>query len=186
MVGIAAAAPPTDLKTNLTGGTNATVRALLTAYTAESWSKVYDAPLSALGKPATQRLIGRLANNNCVTLDGFRLRTKIGLLALTAQLKDVDISQPPAWKALIVRNSITPARLTMPLLIAQEDNDPVVGASVTHKFARQLCRAGAKLHYIKLTGGDHVGVGKRSAPKAVAWMAERFAGDAAPSDCGKI
>ena len=186
LVGIAAAAPPSDLKANLTGGSNAAVRAMLTAYTAESWSQVYHAPLSDLGRPATQRLIGRLANNNCITLDGFRLRTKIGLLALTAQLRGVDISRPPAWSALITRNSLTPARLTMPLFIAQEDKDPVVGATVTHRFAKQLCKAGAKLEYLKLSDGNHVDVGKRSAPRAVAWMADRFHGKAAPTNCAKV
>ncbi len=45
LVGVAAAAPPTDLKANLTGGTNAAVRAFLTAYTASSWEKVYALPL---------------------------------------------------------------------------------------------------------------------------------------------
>ena len=39
LVGVAAAAPPTDLKENLTGGANPLIKALLTAYTGSSWSQ---------------------------------------------------------------------------------------------------------------------------------------------------
>lgn len=187
LVGVAAAAPPTDLKANLTGGTNALVRALLTAFTTDSWSKVYDAPMSAFARPATQRLIGRLSANNCITLDGFRTLTKLGLLSLSQQLRGVDISEPQPWRELIARNSVTPAGLTMPLFIAQEAADPVVAASVTRAFVEKLCRRPAtRLRFVALEGGDHVNVGKRSADEAVGWMADRFAGRRAPSDCGRL
>jgi hypothetical protein len=63
LLGVAAAAPPTDLKANLTGGTNAAVRAFLTAYTASSWERVYGLPLTTVVRSRTATLIHALAKN---------------------------------------------------------------------------------------------------------------------------
>ena len=185
LVGVAAAAPPTDVKANLTGGTNAAVRAFLTAYAAESWSKVYGVPLTSVVKPATAKLISAIARN-CVTLDGFALRTKIGMMRLAYQLRRVDLAASPRWAALMQQNSVTPAGLTMPLFIAQGSADAIVAPAVTHSLVDKLCKRGAALRFLPIDKGDHVSVGKRSAPEVVEWLADRFAGRPAPADCGPI
>jgi len=182
LVGVAAAAPPTDLKANLTGGTNAAVRAFLTAYVAESWSEVYGLPLNTVVKPATANLIERIARN-CVTLDGFALRTKIGMLRLAHQLRNVDLSTSPRWAALMQQNSVTPVGLTMPLLIAQGSADVVVAPTVTRAFVENLCARRAVIRFIGIEGGDHVSVAKRSATETLNWLRDRFAGRPAPSTC---
>jgi alpha-beta hydrolase superfamily lysophospholipase len=184
LVGVAAAAPPSDIKANLTGSTNAAVRAFLTAYTADSWSKVYRLPLTTVVKPATATLIGRLARN-CVSLDGFALRTKIGMLRLAHQLRNVNLAASPRWAALMQQNSVTPSGLTMPLLIAQGSNDQIVAPAVTLTLVNRLCAARATLRYLPIDGGDHVSVGKRSADTATRWFADRFAGRNAPNDCAR-
>ena len=94
--GVAAAAPPTDLKENLTGGTNPLIKALLTAYTGTSWSQTYGIPLSTILKPVGQGLARRLARN-CVSTDPVALRTKIGLFRFSRSLANVDISTSPRW-----------------------------------------------------------------------------------------
>ncbi|MET0307160.1 MAG: lipase family protein [Sphingomonas sp.] len=182
LVGVAAAAPPTDLKANLTGGTNAAVRAFLTAYAAESWSKVYGVPLTSVVKPATAKLIGAIARN-CVSLDGFALRTKIGMLRLAHQLRKVDLAASPRWAALMRENSVTPAGLTMPLLIAQGSADAIVAPAVTRAFVDRLCARGAAVRFVPIDKGDHVSVAKRSADVTTDWLADRFAGRQAIADC---
>jgi alpha-beta hydrolase superfamily lysophospholipase len=182
LVGVAAAAPPTDLKANLTGGSNAAVRAFLTAYAAESWSKVYNLPMSTVVKPATATLITRIAQN-CVTLSGFALRTKIGMLRLAHQLRNVDLAASPRWGALMARNSVTPDGLDMPLFIAQGSADVIVGPAVTKAFVDRLCARRATVTFLQLEGGDHVSVGKKSADDALRWFADRFAGRSASSNC---
>jgi pimeloyl-ACP methyl ester carboxylesterase len=184
LVGVAAAAPPTDLKANLTGGTNAAVRAFLTAYAAESWSKVYGVPLTSVVKPGTANLISRLARN-CVSLDGFALRTKIGMLRLTHQLRNINLAASPRWAALMRQNSVTPAGLTMPLLIAQGSADAIVAPAVTHGFVDQLCARRATVRFVPIEGGDHVSVAKRSADVTLGWLGDRFANRNAPNDCGR-
>jgi alpha-beta hydrolase superfamily lysophospholipase len=182
LVGVAAAAPPTDLKANLTGGSNAAVRAFLTAYAAESWSRVYNLPMTTAVRPATATLIHRIAQN-CVSLDGFKLRTKIGMLRLAHQLRNVDLAAAPRWGALMAQNSVTPGGLTMPLLIAQGSADVIVAPAVTRSFVDQLCARRATVTFLQLQGGDHVSVGKSASGDALRWFRDRFAGRPAPSSC---
>ena len=185
LVGIAAAAPPTDLTANLTGGANGPVRALLTAYTGASWSKTYNAPLSAITGPVGRDLITRLARN-CVSLDGFKVRTQVGLVRLTAILRGVDISQSPPWAVLLRRNSATPEGLTMPVLIAQGGKDPIVAPAVTRDFANRLCRNNRNVRYLGVPDGDHITIAKRTSAATLDWLGDRFAARPAPNDCGRF
>ena len=185
LVAAAAAAPPVDLAANLTGNTNAVVRALSTAYAAASWSSVYDVPLSTIARPVGQDLIRRLAKN-CVTLDGFKLQTKIGLARLTYQLRGVNLNASPRWAELMRVNSVAPRKLGVPLLIAQGSADVIVAPPVTRQFVEQLCRAGQPLRFVEIAGGDHVTIAKRTAATTIDWIGDRFAGKAAPDDCSRL
>lgn len=185
LVGVAAAAPPTDLKANLTGGSNVAVRAFLTAYTASSWEQVYGLPLTTAVSPRTATLIRNLAKN-CVSLDGFKLRTKIGMLRLAGRLRNVDLAASPRWAALMQANSVEAARVTVPVLIQQGGKDVIVAPGVTHGFVERLCRRNRQIRYILTPAGDHVSAGKTAAPQAVAWIGDRFAGRKAPGDCGRL
>jgi len=185
LVGVAAAAPPTDLKANLTGGSNVAVRAFLTAYTASSWEHVYALPLTTAVKPRTAVLIRNLARN-CVSLDGFKLRTKLGMLRLAIQLKNVDLAASPRWATLMEQNSVNPDALALPVFVQQGGKDAIVAPAVTAAFVRRLCRRNRNVRYIITSAGDHVSAGKNAAHDAVAWIGDRFAGRPAPSDCGKL
>ncbi len=62
LVGIAAAAPPTDLIANLTGRTDPSVRAFLTAFTAGSWSRHFrHSPVDDLSTDAPRAAVEQLA-----------------------------------------------------------------------------------------------------------------------------
>jgi dipeptidyl aminopeptidase/acylaminoacyl peptidase len=184
LVGAAAAAPPVDLAANLTGNANATVRALSTAYAGASWSEVYDIPLSTITGPVGQDLIRRLAKN-CVTLDGFKMRTKIGLVRLTSQLRGVDLNASPRWAEQMQANSVAPHNFGVPLLIAQGSADLIVSPAVTRTFVTGLCRAGQPVHFVEVAGGDHVTIAKRTSTETVNWLGDRFAGRVAPDDCSR-
>lgn len=185
LVGAAADAPPVDLVANLTGNSNAAVRALITSYAGASWSKVYGIPLSTITGPVGSDLIQRLAKN-CVTLDGFKLRTKIGLLRLTRQLRDLDLNASPRWAELMRANSVVPRILGVPLLIGQGSADVIVAPQVTRQFVEQMCHVGQPLRYIEVAGGDHVTIAKRTAATTIDWIDDRFAGATAPDDCSRL
>lgn len=185
LVGVAAAAPPTELKSNLGGGSNALVRAFLTAYTASSWEQVYDLPLTTAVRPRTAALIRNLAKN-CVSLDGFKLRTKIGMVRLAGQLKNVDLAAAPRWGAIMARNSVAPARLGVPVFVYQGGKDEIVAPAVTRDFVQRLCRRNPAVRYVAAPGGDHITAGKAAAPEAVQWIGDRFSGKRPPSDCARL
>ena len=185
LMGTAAAAPPVDLAANLTGNVNATVRALLTAYAGASWSEVYNVPLSTITGSTGQDLIRRIAKN-CVTLDGFKMRTKIGLVRLTRQLRGVDLNASPRWAELMKANSVVPGNFGVATLIAQGSADLIVSPAVTRSFVTALCRAGQPVRFLEVAGGDHITIAKRTAETTIDWFGDRFAGRPAPDDCSRL
>ncbi|WP_233503324.1 alpha/beta hydrolase [Sphingomonas psychrotolerans] len=187
LVGVAAAAPPTDLVENLRAGGNPSVRAFLTAFVAYSWSQHFGAPLSTLGNRTTQGVITRLARNNC-NEPGMkpRLGTMLGTLSLRSALKNVDLGLIQPWARIARENSPAARPYGVPLLIAQNPNDAIVGAEVTRRFARQMCGNGTRLRYLAIAGKGHQTSGADSAGVTLDWIDARFARAAAPSDCGKI
>jgi len=183
LVGVAAAAPATDLVANIGGAKNAAVRALMTSYAAAAWSQVFGIPLSTIARPAGVDLMRRLAAN-CVTLDGFRLRTKIGLARMTYVLRNVDLAADLRWGPLMRANSVEPTPLGVPLLVAQGSGDVIIDPAVTRRFVERMCAAGQPVRFVT-DGGDHVTIAKRTATTTVAWLADRFAGRPALSDCAR-
>ena len=183
LVGIAAAAPPTDLAANFGGSTNQAIRAMLTAFTAYSWGRHYGVPLKSLGNKQTQGIVTRLAQNNCIDLDGTpRLGTVLGIAVLQQRLAKVDLGTLPPWAAFARSNSVSP-QVTAPLLLAQSVEDPIVSPAVTRTFALAACRFGTKLRYFDLQGGSHATSAIDSAGVTLDWIDARFAGKSAPNDC---
>ena len=185
LVGVAASAPATDLVANIAGSQNAAVRALMTTYAGVSWEQRFGVPLSTITGPVGQDLMHRLAKN-CVTLDGFKLGTKIGLARMTYVLRNVDLAASRRWGPLMRANSVQPTRFGVPLLVAQGSADVIIAPAVTQSYIKAQCRQGDPLKFIRVEGGDHVTIAKRTATETVAWIGDRFAGRAAPSDCGSL
>lgn len=188
LVGVAAAAPPTDLIENLTGGSDPSVRAFLTAFTAHSWADHFGAPLKTLGNKSTQGIINRLSRNNCVTVDGKpRIGAVIGILVLRERLKNVDLGRISPWAEIARANSPAHSNYGIPFLIAQNEADTIVAPQVTRRFAQNLCHSGARLRYVNIPGnGGHAVSARGSATETLDWIAARFAGLSAPSDCGNF
>ncbi|MEO5578384.1 MAG: alpha/beta fold hydrolase [Sphingomicrobium sp.] len=187
LVGVAAAAPPTDLIANLRGGDDPSIRAFLTAFTAYSWSGYYGAPLSTLGRPQTQMIITRLAQNNCVTIDSKpKLGEIIGMVMLRKQLAGVDLGSIQPWAGIAGRNSVDPTAINVPMLIGQNPADVIIAPAVTRNYARQACRAGKTVKWIDIVGKGHPTSAQDSAAPTLQWIADRFAGRPAPNDCASI
>ena len=187
LTAVVAAAPPTDLVQNLSAGSDPSVRPFLTAFTAYSWSQHYGARLATLGKRSTQGVITRLAQNNCIVLGAKpKLGTMLGVLVLRRDLKGVDLGRIQPWARISRDNSPSARDPGVPLLIAQNPKDVIVGSAVTQTYARQLCRNGARLRYVAINGKGHETSAADSAGVTLDWIDARFAGRVAPSDCGKI
>ena len=187
LMGVAAAAPPTDLVENLRAGSDPSVRAFLTAFTAYSWSQHFGAPLSTLGNRSTQGVITRLAQNNCVVMGKKpKLGTVLGVLVLRRDLKNVDLGRIQPWARISRENGPAARDYGVPFLIAQNPKDVIVDPAVTLRFTRKLCRSGARVRYISVNGQAHETTARDTTTQTLDWVDARFAGKPARSDCGKI
>ena len=187
LVGAAAAAPPTDLVANLRLTANRALKSFFTAYIAASWSAHYGAPLASFGNRSTQGIMARLAQNNCIEI---AMKPKLGMVlgisVLNARLKNFDLGRTEPWASLARRNSPARSGIAAPLLIAQNSKDDLVAPSVTRAYAHALCAARTRVRWIDIKGEGHATSAKDSKAATLAWIGDRFAGRAVPSDCGRF
>lgn len=184
LVGIAAAAPATDLITLMgddfktSGGKN------LTAMTLWSWTRVFGAPIDKVVMPAAIPTVDRLANECIESIFDIIERGAAEKTLEQSFLSVPNIASVDPWKTLAARN--TPAALpkTIPLFLAQGSADNLVQPAVTKAYFQRQCKAGGRVTMHLMPNVGHGFAGRDAANAAVAWMGERFAGNAAPSDCG--
>lgn len=182
----AAAAPPTDLAANLAQGSDKNARALLLSFALHSWSTLYGFSLDPIANRTNQGIIRRLSENNCVSFNKKpKLGTILGILTIARATKNKDIAKIEPFASFQRANSVDPARVPGPLLIAQSSKDTIVAPAVTRKFAKAVCRRGTPTRWIDLTG-DHGASAKDSAQETIGWITARFDGNAPPNDCRRI
>lgn len=185
LVGVAAAAPATDLGRLMTedlgtgGGNNITAMALW------SWSRVYGAPLKSVLSPEAMPVINRLANL-CIERWFDMLPRRGPTRALERNFLSVhNLADVDPWRGLLAENSPGTLSPDIPVFIAQGDTDDLVRPSVTAAYVGALCRRGSKVRYELLPGVGHTFVARDSANDAVAWIAARFANMSPANDCGR-
>jgi acetyl esterase/lipase len=70
------------------------------------------------------------------------------------------------------------------VFLAQGTTDKVVRPDVTLAYANRLCRHGNKVVFDTLPNVGHLFAARDSARSAIGWIADRFAGKPAQTDCG--
>lgn len=185
LVGVAAAAPATSLVTLMgddfktTGGKN------LTAMTLWSWSRVFGAPIDKVVLPEAMPTVDRLASECIELIFDIMARRQTEKPLEQHFLAVPNIATVEPWHTLAAHNTPGPLPATMPLFLAQGTTDTIVAPDVTRAYMQQQCKAGGKVTMTWLPGVGHGLVAADSANAAVTWMMDRFAGQPAPSDCGK-
>lgn len=186
LVATAAAAPPTDLGANLREGSDRNARALLLSFALHSWSTLYGFSLDPIANRTNQGIIRRLSENNCVAFNKKpKLGTILGILTIARATKGKDIEKIEPFGSFERANSVDPARVPGPLLIAQSGKDTIVAPAVTRKFAKAVCKRGTPLRWIDMTG-DHGASARDSAQETIGWITARFDGNPPPSDCRRL
>jgi acetyl esterase/lipase len=183
LAGVAAAAPATDLATLLADDLDSSGGKNLTAMTLWSWSRVYGAPISNVVTPSAIPGIDRLAGECIERYFDVLIRRRPSRALNRGFLKVDDIADVAPWHALLAAN--TPGTLppSIPIFLAQGTMDNLVLPQVTLGYMAALCKAGTAVQLYSLPGVGHAFVGRDSAPAAIDWMAARFDGAAAPSNC---
>jgi pimeloyl-ACP methyl ester carboxylesterase len=182
VLGVAAAAAPTDLIANFALIGNPFVRSLMTGYVSDTWSHIYAIPLSTFANPAGRFFIHQLAKV-CLRLNPIVSASNTGLLLLSRSIPD-HLGEP--WTKPLRDNAAKPVRLSMPMLIAQGDKDGVVIPKVTRAYVAASCKAGNTLDFITAPDGTHTNIGARTVGATIDWIAARFARQPAPSSCDTL
>lgn len=187
LAGIIAIVPPTDLARNFAEGSDPRVRALLTSYTATSWSRYFGAPMADFGSRLVQNVMTRLADNNCVQFNAKpRLGTIIGIAIAQRAIRKLDLGTKEPWGHLMRENSPSPAAIAVPVLIATGTGDTIVAPAVVRDFARRACTLGKTVRFLSVQGGEHATVARTEASATLDWIDARFGGRKASGNCGSF
>jgi acetyl esterase/lipase len=182
LVGVAAAAPATNLVDLFEADRNTASGRSLTAMTVLSWSRVFGLALDRFVEKQDIRRFEALAGDCIETIEDF-LKESRDEKALARSFLKVDPIEMPELRAIMEQNTPGALPARMPVFLAQGTADDLVRPAITHAYMSTLCRAGVSVKLHTMPGGGHMWAGRDSASAAVAWIAQRFKGRAAPSDC---
>lgn len=183
VVGVAAAAPATELGTLLDddlaspGGKN------LLAMTLWSWSRLFKAPLAGVVDPAAMATIDSLANVCLESLVDILPRERAGKELQQRFLTVDNLTAMEPWRSLLAENTVGTLPPSIPILLLQGAADDTIRPSVTQDYARRLCAAGSRVEMLTFPGVGHGTIAMKGARDAVSWISDRLAGRAAPSQC---
>ena len=184
LVGVAAAAPATDLATlmqddmNTSGGTN------LTAMTLWSWTRFYGVPIDNVLTPDALPVVDQLAQECTEGLFDIFTRGRTSRPLATSFLAEQNLPQLEPWRSLMARNTPGPLPQPIPAFIAQGTTDNLVRPEVTRSYVQRLCKNGNSVRMLWMPNVGHGFAARDSAGAAIEWIGNRFSGGPAPNDCG--
>jgi len=181
LVGVAAAAPVTDVTALVEQPGQDPLWGALLSYTVWSWSHVFGAAPDTIVPAAARPTIERTAKDCLESADELNR-----LLNDAAPLRGEPVTPDAHWRTLLVENAPTPQPGGPPVFLAQGDEDPVIPPPLTRDFARRLCQERTPVRYLAMPGVDHYTAAARSAAAAADWIAARFAGVSPPDDCAAL
>lgn len=185
LVGVAAAAPATHLDELFEDDLGTAAGTGLTGLTLWAWSNLYNIPLDSIVQPEDIRSIEAIGQQ---CLSGFTdVATDVAAIATIGKgdfLKSSPSTTPP-WSTITHANVPGQQPAGGPVFLAQGSADTIVDPPVTTQFADELCRQGVAVKFHEVPDATHQIIARVSAPAAVEWMAARFAGEPAPTNCVK-
>lgn len=182
LVGVAAAAPPTDLATIIKADIGSPAGNIIASYALLSWSRLYGTPLQAVVAEKALPIVDRVAGD-CAESLGDKLLISVDEAEFDAGFLIADPATAEPWHELLSRNSPGHAPIRAPLYIVQGDADKIVSSLVTAAFVEALCKRGETVQFAKAAGLGHMTAGENSAAAAAAWIRDRFDRAPAPNDC---
>jgi pimeloyl-ACP methyl ester carboxylesterase len=185
LVGIAAAAPATDLSTLMRDDFASSGGKGLTALTLWSWARVFNIKLDKIVDPNAMITVDTLAEG-CIETILDLLERRFEELPLAKDFLTVtDISAADPWKELLKRNTPGVLPREIPVFIAQGLADGIVRPNVTASYVRRLCNNGSSVDFVALPKVGHGFIARDTAKDATQWIGERFAGTVALNNCAQ-
>jgi pimeloyl-ACP methyl ester carboxylesterase len=148
--------------------------------------------VDAIGSAAAALLVnGWLAVDGGADTDG--LLTDEGA-ALVDAAEDECVIEPgtqvfregassPGFDAYLAENVAAQEPATAPVLVVQGADDDLTPPAVARDAVARLCDLGSTVALREYRGADHLTVVESSAGDVADWLADRFAGEPAASDC---
>jgi acetyl esterase/lipase len=184
LAGVAAAAPATELATLMAEDLNSAGGRNLTAMTLWSWQRVFDAPMARVLTPAAIPIVDLLAQGCIESIFDIILRERETHSLVRSFLSVPNPLDLEPWKRLAAENTPGTLPRDIPVFLSQGADDRLVRPPVTKAYMESLCGAGSSVHMVVVPKVNHAFIGRDSAAAAVDWMADRFAGEQPPTDCG--
>jgi pimeloyl-ACP methyl ester carboxylesterase len=183
LLGVAAAAPATDLVTLMNDDINSVGGKNITAMTLWSWHRVYDAPIDKIVDPRAMPVVNRLARE-CIEspfdlIERQRTEKPLEQRFLTVG-HPADIEP---WHSLLQKNTADVLPPRIPVFLAQGTVDQIIHPDVTKAYMQKLCQTGSKVKMMWLPNIGHGRAAQASTVAVVDWITARFVGKAPPNDC---
>lgn len=182
LVGIAAAAPATNLVELFRADRATASGRSLTAMAVLSWTRVFGFSLATFVEKQTIPRFEALASDCIETIADF-IKESDDQKALARSFLKVDPLATPELRAIMLQNTPGALPSRLPVFLAQGTADDLVRPAITGAYMSTLCGAGVSVKLHTMPGGGHMWAGRDSASAAVTWIGQRFKGRAAPSDC---
>lgn len=183
LLGVAVAAPATDLGALLRDDADTDGGRNVTAMTLWSWQHVYGAPIGQVVAPAAMPAVDALASE-CIESPYDMLQRHYSQKPLAKQFLSVnDLTALEPWHSLLAENIPGTLPRDVPVFVAQGGADRLVLPPVTRAYVQKLCDAGSRVEYLELPGVHHGMIAHDAQAQAVDWITDRFEHSPAPSTC---
>jgi acetyl esterase/lipase len=185
LLGVAAAAPATDLVMLMNDDIDSVGGKNITAMTLWSWRRVYDANIDKVVDRRAMPAIDQLAKE-CIEgpFDiSVRQRTEQPLEKYFLTTRHPSDVEP--WHTLLAENSPGPLPPELPVFLAQGTDDVIIRPKVTQDYATALCKAGSKVRMLSMPNIGHGRAAQASTEAVLGWTSDRFAGKPAANDCSR-
>jgi len=185
LLGVAAAAPATDLVTLMNDDISSVGGKNITAMTLWSWHRVYGAAIDKVIDPRAMPAVDRLARE-CI--EGpfdliARQRTEKPLEQYFLTVKGPAQVEP--WRSLLQHNTSGVLPPDIPVFLAQGTIDQIIRPDVTRDYMSTLCKVGSKVKMLMMPNIGHGRAAQASTIAVVNWTTDRFAGEEPPTDCAR-
>ena len=183
ILGVAAAAPATDLPALLARVADEPVGRIMGSFVLRAYADTYpDGGFDTI-RGGWNRMLSRDMSARCLA----------GKQALVSVAESMLMRAPvfdgsPADGALgaRLRQNIPPPIVGMPVWIAQGANDELVLPAIQRGYVGRVCAGGQAIDYREYPGEDHLSLvapGKPYSRDLLAWTRDRFSGVSAPGQC---
>ena len=183
LVGVAAAAPAAELASLVQLQWQSYVSWVIGSEVINTWPQFYPS-LNAvqIATPIAQQKAAEVGAA-CITSNPAPLLLKFGTV-LAQPFFSVDPATVPTWRAELDANTPTPPN-GVPIFVAQGELDTVVLPATTAQLQQQWCASNSALTVDWYPTADHFSIPAASAPTAMTWIAQRFAGQSAGNTCNQ-